>query len=539
MSDASQLDATIVAVTVFRDGARVTRRGRIRLPAGDHAVSVEPLPLYLSPDSIRVTGRGPATVLGVDVARRHQPRTTDAVAAQLEQERRQLRGRLSELDDAEAIETQRVEFLQQLASRAGGNFARALAAGDSEPSDVAAFADGLAEQLGAVHARQRDLARRREELTEELAACERKLQDVTVARQPDRTAALVSLAVEAGEDTDAEVEVELSYVVTGAGWESAYDLRLDETDRLTVTWYGLVRQHTGEDWPECDLRLSTARPSATATVPELDPWYLDRIRPITVPRPMARSRGVTGMIAGAMPAPAGAPEQQAYAAALEVDAAPPVREVTAGVEQGVAAATYQPARPIAVPADGSAHRATVAVFDLDSTLDYVTAPILAEEAHLRATATNSSPHTLLPGTASVFHGPDFVGSTKLETWAPGEEVELALGIDDRVRVERKLVRRTATKVTLGTTRRRDADYRISVANHTPRPVEVTVLDQVPVSRDDQIAVKEVRAEPTPAERTDLGVLTWKLRLAPNESREVHLGFRVELAKGVELAGWRE
>jgi uncharacterized protein (TIGR02231 family) len=538
VSELSELGAPIVAVTVYRDSARVTRRGRVRLAAGDHTVAVEPLPLYLRPDSIRVSGHGPATVLGVDVTRRHQPRTTDAAVAQLEEERRELRGRLSELDDADAVETQRLDFLQQLASRAGGNYARALATGGTEPAAVAAFADGLAEQVAAVQARQRALARRREELTDELAACDRKLQDVAVAREPDRMAALVSLAIETEAGAEAEVEVELSYVVGGAGWESAYDLRLDETDRLTVTWYGLIRQHTSEDWPECDLRLSTARPSATATVPELDPWYLERIRPIVVARPVARSRGLAGMLPGAAPAPAPAAAYDA-AAMLDKEEAPPVAEVAATVEQGVAAATYQPARPVAVPADGSAHRATVAVFDLESTLDYVTAPVLAEEAHLRATATNSSPHTLLPGTASVFHGPDFVGSTKLDTWAPGEEVELALGIDDRVRVERKLVRRTATKVTLGTTRRREAEYRITVANHTPRPADVTVLDQLPVSRDEQISVKEVRAEPAPAERTELGVLTWKLALAPNESRDVHLGFRVELAKGVELAGWRE
>lgn len=533
------LTAPIVAVTVFRNGARVTRRGRIALTAGDQTVSVEPLPLGLAPDSIRVAGHGPATVLGVDVARRHRPRTTDAAVAQLEQERRDLRGRLSELDDADAVEAQQLEFLQQLAARAGGNYARSLAAGETDPAAVAAFADRLAEQLGAVHARQRELARRREETNEELLALERKLRDVGAAREPDSMAATVSLAVAA----DAEVDIELSYVVSGARWESAYDLRLDEQDRLTVTWYGLVSQQTAEDWPECDLQLSTARPSATATVPELDPWYLERIRPIVMPRPPSRARGFAGMIPAApaaMPAPASA-QAIAYAQreVMDEEIAPPVLESAAAVEQGVAAATYTPARPVAVPADGTAHRATVAVFELDSTLDYVTAPVLAEEAQLRATVTNGSPHTLLPGAASVFHGPDFVGTTKLDTWAPGEEVELALGIDDRVRIERTLVRRTATKVTLGSTRRREAEYRITVANHTPRPIDVTVLDQLPVARDEQITVKELRAEPVPAERTDLGVLTWKLKLAPNESREVLLGFRVELGKGVELAGWRE
>jgi uncharacterized protein (TIGR02231 family) len=192
-----------------------------------------------------------------------------------------------------------------------------------------------------------------------------------------------------------------------------------------------------------------------------------------------------------------------------------------------------------VPADGGAHRATVAVLELSVQLDYVTAPAISPDAHLRATVVNGSPHTLLPGRASVFHGPDFVGATVLETWAPGEEVELALGLDDRIRVERKLIRRTATKAALGATRRREVEYRTTVANHTPRPARVTVLDQIPVSRDEGITVRAFRVDPSPVERTELGVLTWKLELEPGDTKEVAMGLRVELARGVEMAGWRE
>jgi len=526
----------VVAVTVYPDRARVTRRETVRLPAGDHTVVVEPLPLTMQPDSVRVGGRGPATVLGVDVARRHRPRTADPRAADLEQQRRKLVAQVAELDDADAVEAQRVGFLQRLASRAGSSYGRALAAGDADATAVAAFTDALAEQLGAGKARQRALARRREELGEELAALDRRLAELGAAREPDRLAATIGLSVA----QESDIELELSYVVSNAGWQSSYDLRLDEAaaDRLSLTWYGLVRQQTGEDWPECDLRLSTARPSGAVTVPELDPWYLDRVRPIGPPRPMrARAAGAADM----MYAPAALPAPGAVAApAMEMAAPPPpVREQVATAEQGLAAATYQPARPVAVPSDGGAHRATVAVAEVESTVDYVTAPLRAEEAHLRATVVNTSTHTLPPGPAAVFHGADFVGSTRLDTWAPGEEVELALGVDDRVRVERELVRRTATKATLSSTRRRDVEYKTTVANHTPRAARVTVLDQLPVSRDDQITVKELRADPAPAERTDLGVYTWRLELAPGESREVHLGFRVEVAKGVELAGWRE
>jgi uncharacterized protein (TIGR02231 family) len=229
----------------------------------------------------------------------------------------------------------------------------------------------------------------------------------------------------------------------------------------------------------------------------------------------------------------GAPQQVQLAAAMEVT------QSVAAVEQGVAAATYQPARPVAVPADGADHRATVAVLELPATLDYITAPVIGPEAHLRAVVVNESVHTLLPGRAAIFHGADFVGATDLAVWAPGEEVELALGVDDRIRVERELTRRTATKAALSATRRRDVEHRITVANHTPATARVTVLDQAPVSRDEGITVRETLADPAPAERTDLGVLTWRLELEPGQRREIALAVRVEMARGVELTGWRE
>jgi uncharacterized protein (TIGR02231 family) len=274
------------------------------------------------------------------------------------------------------------------------------------------------------------------------------------------------------------------------------------------------------------------------TVPELEPWYLDRLRrPPAPPGGLTRGRAI---MPAAFAAPAPGMAMDAGAAQLE-EAAPAVAvtESVATVEQGVSAATYQPARPVAVPADGADHRATVAVLELPATLDYITAPVLGPEAHLRAVVVNESGHTLLPGRAAIFHGADFVGATDLAVWAPGEEVELALGVDDRIRVERELTRRTATKAALTATRRRDVEHRITVANHTPVPARVTVLDQAPVSRDEGITVRETLADPVPTERTELGVLTWRIELQPGQRREIALAVRVEMARGVELTGWRE
>ncbi len=537
MTEDLLLDAPIVAVAVYPDRARVTRRGRITLPAGDQHVLVEPLPDTLQHDSVRVAGRGPATVLGVDVAVRHHARTPDTEVAELEEQRRAIESELAELSDDDDVQGQLDAFLEQLARRAGNSYARSLASGDAAPETLTGFTDSLSGRLTGVRARRRELAEQRRDAEDRLAAADRRLSAVVRQRQPDRLTATVALEVQ----QEAEVEIELSYVVTGAGWSSAYDVRLTG-QKLSLSWYGLVSQKSGEDWPECELTLSTARPASAEKVPELDPWYLDRYHPPVVAGGMHRARGAMPMAAAPGAVPAGFGAADVDGAAMDTRAAMELAEAVSSVEQGVTAASYTPARPVAVPADGASHRATVAVLELEAELDYVTAPVRSTDAHLRATVTNSSSHTLPLGRAAVFHEADFVGSAALPIWAPGEDVELALGLDDRIRVERKLVRRTATKATLGSTRRRDVEYETTVENHTPHRAQITVVDQLPVSRDHEITIKQLVAEPEPSEPTETaepGVLTWKLDLAPSAEAKIRFGFRVETGKSVELSGWRE
>jgi uncharacterized protein (TIGR02231 family) len=514
----TRVEAGIVAVTVYPGQARITRQGTVSLDAGPRRVVLGGLPLGLREDSVRVNGRGPATVLGVDVLAERHPRSPDVAVEELEKLQDSLRDRMVALSDEEAVSTAREELLGRLSRRSGTTFAKALAEDAAQVSRVAAVSDALAEQLGQVLAGRRELGARRRELQRELDEVARRLGDRMSQQAPDRRAVAVELEVA---DGGGELFLELSYLVDNARWESRYDVRL-RAESLALTWFGLITQVSGEDWPECELRLSTARPASAVSVPELDPWFLDR----ATPQPVYRARMPLSAAADAA-APA------AFAGAAEVAVA------TATVEQGVAATVYRPVRQIAVPSDGSAHRTTITTAELPARLDHVTVPLRGPEAYLRATVVNASEHTLLPGPAAIFHDTEYVGTTGLEPWAPGEEVELALGIDDRVRVERELIRRSTGKAVLGGTRRHEAAYKITVGNYGPRRASVAVTDQVPVSRDEAIVVREVKLDPKPAEQTELGEVTWKLSLDPNQTAELTLSFRVDVGKDVQLAGWRE
>ncbi len=104
----------------------------------------------------------------------------------------------------------------------------------------------------------------------------------------------------------------------------------------------------------------------------------------------------------------------------------------------------------------------------------------------------------------MFLDDDFVGVAAIDGTAPGDELELALGVDDRVVAERELVRRHADKRRLGSTRRTDEVWSITVTNHRSRPIDLVVRDRVPQSRHAEVKVVDVKLRPEPAEHDDLG-----------------------------------
>ena len=62
----------------------------------------------------------------------------------------------------------------------------------------------------------------------------------------------------------------LSYLVNNVSWSPKYNIRAFPTEKImTVAYYGLINQTTGEDWTNVKLTLSTAEPFVGPSVPEL------------------------------------------------------------------------------------------------------------------------------------------------------------------------------------------------------------------------------------------------------------------------------
>jgi uncharacterized protein (TIGR02231 family) len=525
------LDTVLKSVTVYPDRARLTRVGTLALQPGAHTVEIANLPAQLDADSLRASafGTARAKLLGVQAKTTYFTETPAEQVRQLEQELESLQ------DQAEALAARMNTIKGQRASldALGGHskvFARALARGELSLEAHLAISDGTRARCEALDGELQQLTLEKRQLERRSQKIANELKGLTSARQRQRLSALVEVEVlQAGELT-----IELNFITAGCGWKPLYDLRLlegGEKPVLEVGYLAQVTQKTGETWQDVALVLSTARPALAGKVPELDPWYIQP-RPLPPPQPAQAMRG-------AAVARSASVAEEALPAAAPVSfgmVAAPAEVVTARVDSSGAAVTYHVPGTVTIPADGEPHKVTAAQFALDPHLDYVAAPKLVEAAYRRATVVNASDYLLLPGAANLFAGEEFIGTTNLELTAPQGEIELYLGVDDRIKVARQLKRRDVGKNLIGGKRRMAYGYEITLQNLLPAPASLTLHDQLPVSRHEDIKIRLEAADPKPGEQTELNLLNWQLTLAPQEKRTVRFDFSIETPQALQVIG---
>jgi uncharacterized protein (TIGR02231 family) len=507
------------------------------LEPGSYKLELSKLPLSLDAASVRASARGTARarLLGVDVRRDFYVETPAERVRELEKQIEALEDEIGGLDAQVELLQQERASLGELASQVKA-FAHGLAYGKTTPEAQMAVFDSLRGRAEEVNTTLLDLAVQRRDLERRLQKVRNELSRVQGSGKRERYTAVVEVEVtQAGDLT-----VELTYVVSKAGWQPLYDVRLLEEDgksMLEVGYLAQVTQRSGEDWTDVALTLSTARPALAETLPELDPWY---VGPVAAP-PRPRAKRMLGAVApagGAAPAPM-MEDSVALQSALEMRKEGKERDVevaVAKVDTSGAAVTYQVPGTVAIPADGAPHKVTVARFELEPELDYVTAPKLVEAVYRRAQVTNDSPYTLLPGPANLFAGDEFIGATELELVAPQGEIELYLGPDDRVKIERELKRREVDKRLIGDKRRLHYAYEITLENLLPTEAKITLHDQIPVPRHEDVKVKLTSAEPEPDEQSKLNLLDWEFELDSGEKRVVGFGFTVEHPRAMRLTG---
>jgi uncharacterized protein (TIGR02231 family) len=518
----------IDAVTVYPVGAEVTRRGHLTMEGGEHVILFTDLPAQTVSGSIRVEGSasGALQIGSVDTRRVSVPRTDEAIAAT---ERKQIENAIEKLNDERAVLQAAIDAAQ--AQKALVNNLAQLPAQPPSPH-VASSQPDWSQLFTLIGQRSAEAQKSILEAQIKMRETDRQIDDLkrklaTLApAQEQRTEVKVFVSAAAALDADLTIR----YQVPTASWTPFYDARLatgtrDQAPTLQLVRRASIQQRTGESWDDVELRLSTARPSASSAAPNLRPLTVDYAPDVVLTSRAAEPRGRPGRTEGG----------QAQPAAPLTDTPRPDQtlkyadERQARIEAQPFQAVYAIAGRVAVPSTGEMKRVQIDAIALDPTLNVRTVPKADAKAYLYAKLTIAAGTPLLPGAVALFRDTTFVGNGRLPLLAPGEDHELGFGVDDLIRVRHAIAEQTQGESGWVSTSKTDLrNYRITVKNLHQRPIEVRVLDQIPVAQNEAIKIDLLgRTPPTRRNLDDKrGVLAWDMTLTPNEEKVVEFGYRV-------------
>ncbi|WP_449417705.1 mucoidy inhibitor MuiA family protein [Phormidium nigroviride] len=540
------VDSQISEVTVYTNQARVTRRGLVTLTGNEKELVIASLPRTIQTESVRATGAGTIAVnlLGV---RTEKIFTTEPV----EEKNRLLSKRIEQLEEqkrtiADQLTARKLQlkFVEGLSDKSVGFFSSSLAkqqVGLNETGELLNFlGQNYRKYIGAIA----QLEKQQQQLDKQLQAIRKQLQQIQNHRPQESFSIFV--AIEASESGDFELEV--SYMINQASWTPLYDLRVNTTDnQINLSYLAEVNQNTGEDWTNIALTLSTAKPGLGTLPPKLDPWYIDVFHPIPIEKPefmrqrTARKTAPTNEIFMIEDMVMEGENDRDFNDMMMTNApaaAAPIaaQTVTASVSTEGGVVTFQIGGNSNIPNDGNPQKVTIFNENYPSRPEYIVLPRLVSFAYLQAVVINPlTGATLLPGEANIFRDNTFVGTTQLENIAPGQEFKLNLGIDEGLKIERELVERQVDKKLIGNQRRTSYAYRLMITNLRQVSASVTLKEQLPVSRNEQIKVRLTLTNPK-VQLGEMGLLEWTIDLPPQGKQELYYQFVVEHSPDLNILG---
>lgn len=530
-ADTIRAESAITAVTVFPDRAAVTRTAALKLDRGPQTIEIGPLPSGVEADSVAAKGSGEArvTLYGVRVTTRQLETAQDPKVKSLEEEIRKARRRQQSLRTTKQVVEQERKYLASIQAASSEQIGKDLITKSPSAADAAALLAFLDESLLKNAERDQEADVALEQVAQELDKLQRELATLTQGQRRQETLVAVDLDAQEG----GSFQLEVSYRLFGASWEPGYEARVAAaSDQVELASYGWVRQQTGEGWTDVRLTLSTAKPAVAGAMPELQPWFLKPWEPVLYER--GRRAAKPAPLALGVLAQKDEAREEPFdnVAASKAVAAGAAHVASAAVETQGPSVSFVLPKPVSVPSDWQPHKAPIGVRGFAASLAYETTPRLSPSAFLRAKVTNTTDLLYLAGPVSVFLDGAFIATAALKQVAPGELFDLYLGVDERVKVERKSMKERVEVSLLpglrGKTTSTEYEFLTTLQNYTGRKASVTVFDQVPVSQREEIVVESV--QPVPSEVTKdeekPGVFRWQVELAPSQKQELRLSYRV-------------
>ncbi|MEX0325340.1 MAG: mucoidy inhibitor MuiA family protein [Puniceicoccaceae bacterium] len=478
--------STIEHVELYPSGAMVTRS--VALADDDlPEVTVEGLPSTLIPSSIQIsTGTAEGVRIGgflflprENVVEADDPRTADlrGVVEGIEAKLNKLR------IEREAL-TARTEHFRGLAQSISKSLqeeadAEMFSLAESAWEKAEAVAQSGAERLTALQQEEKELGIELQKAKKDLGELVGKL---------NRLSGVLKVEIE-GTVADQDA-LEISYQIREGGWQPVHELRANPAaGTLEWVYKAQIRQNSGEDWKDVSVTLNSASALYAGGLPELNPLILNKVEV----RPMAKAR-------------------MALESSYDLAQAAPPQAEQAMPESTTTGFFMELSEPLTLESGESPVIRPAFTKQLKADYWSEAVPELSTDAWLMAGLVNELGWPILAGDSYCYIDDQLVARRWMPSYAAGEEVELSLGRNEKMKIERKeRVKKQAEGGLIDKTKRHDIKYETTVENRMTVAHRIVLQDRFPIGRDNKIQVRTIQPkEVEPEEGT--GIFKWERTL---------------------------
>ena len=484
-----RISPPLAEVAVYFSGAELKHQAEVNLPAGQTEVRISGVSAFIEPKSLQLEVSNGAELLAANLVAVPAPKGVTLLTDSLIQLETELRNIGAEL----------------YAAREEQNY---LSANRKIP-------DGLQTNWTSELQKGADFLRtRNRENSLRLSELEAKQSRLTVRLQTLRqktggrritTGEVQEVALRVKLNKPGTVRLQVSYLTLGSQWEPRLSLRVPEVSKemkLQALSEAMVYNNSDLNWENVKLTLKTANPQVSATRPDLQPWTLE----------YAGGNFAEGRLDN-------------YA--VKGSSRNRQRD-SAEVALAELSSRFDIPGKVSI-LRGSDFQARLAEHMLPMRMEYLAVPKLDQDAFLVAKVADWEQLNIVAQQATVYYRGAYIGETEIATRAYNDTLEVSLGRDNQIMVSRTKREDFNSKSFIGNTRKTKLAYEINVKNNHSIPVKLRVLDQLPVSQEKEIEVKDVETSGAQIEPVS-GKLTWLLTLQPGESRKLPFGFTIEYPK---------
>jgi len=532
------LNSTVKNVTVFLNSAQVNRSANFSLDAGTTDLIFEGISPFINSKSIQVKGTGKITIIDVKY-RILQPEielpTFTTLPPKIINDIKLLEDSLNDLsfdiDDIlnkkEVLNLEKNVLLQN-------KFMKGSVDTIPELKDAMSY---LRKQLNDINAELNKLKRIEFKLNSNKSEMQQRLNTLKAynnQKNPEKSKDVKhQVVVTVSVDEPVQGKLNINYMVTNAGWNPEYDIRAEGTDKpVTLVYKANVYQNSGEKWENVKLKLSTINPNQSYAKPNLGVLYLNYLYNTVVLAQSRREQMKEGNYAGCVSQPAYLDDE------LEKNK---MKDVMANyssdytqAQQTMTNVEYDINLSYTIPSDGQYHKVAVQNYELATDYYHYLLPRIDKQAYLVAKITDWGKLDLLAANANIYFEGTYVGETSINPSILQDTMEISLGKDRGIIVERVKDKDNVRNELIGSNVKKTIQYNIKLKNNKLQLCNLVIEDQIPISQNNEIIVKDL--DLSSAEYNKLnGILTWKAKLKSQESKTISFSYEIEYNKNKQLA----